>query len=86
VNRIIGLIFYEATLDAERYINEKLNPFFVNLAPAKEMFGYFMQDSTSPHTANEIVRTLRGMFGKLNGEEELLSRVCGPLGPQSKPL
>jgi hypothetical protein len=43
---IIGLTFYEGTLDAERYSNEILIPFFVNLAPAEERFGYFMEDST----------------------------------------
>jgi hypothetical protein len=27
-----------------------LKPFFINLAPAEEKFGYFMQDSATPHT------------------------------------
>jgi hypothetical protein len=40
-NRIIRPIFYEGTLDAE---HEILNPFFINLAPAEEIFGYSMQD------------------------------------------
>jgi hypothetical protein len=35
-NRISGPIFYEGTLDAQRYINEIHNPFFDNLAPAEE--------------------------------------------------
>jgi hypothetical protein len=51
--RIIGQIFYEGTLDAQPYINEILNPFFINLAPAEEKFVYFMQDSMTPHTAKE---------------------------------
>jgi hypothetical protein len=37
-NRIIGPIFYEGTLDAEGYINEILNPLFVDLPPAEERF------------------------------------------------
>jgi hypothetical protein len=45
-NRIIGPMFYEGTFDAQRYINEILNPFFINLAPAEERFGYLMEDST----------------------------------------
>jgi hypothetical protein len=49
-NRIIGPIFYEGTLDTQRYINELLNPFFVNLAPADERFNYFMQDGATPHS------------------------------------
>jgi hypothetical protein len=47
---ITGPIIYEATLDAKRYIKEILNPFFINLAPAEERFGYFMQDGATPHT------------------------------------
>jgi hypothetical protein len=35
-NRITGPILNEGTLDSQRYINEILNPFFVNLSPAEE--------------------------------------------------
>jgi hypothetical protein len=45
--RIIGLIFYEGTLDAQRNINEILNPFFFNLAPAEKRSGYFTQDGAT---------------------------------------
>jgi hypothetical protein len=47
---IIVLIFYEGTLDAEQYINELSNPFFVNLAAAEERFGYLMQDGVTTRT------------------------------------
>jgi hypothetical protein len=62
-NCIIGPIIYEGTPEAQRYINEILNPFFVNLAPVEERFGYFMYDSATPHTANESIRALRGVCG-----------------------
>jgi hypothetical protein len=45
----IGPIFYEGT-HAQRYINKILHPFFINLAPKQEIFGYFMQDGATPHT------------------------------------
>jgi hypothetical protein len=61
-NRIIGPLFYEGTLDAQRCSNEILNQFFVNLAPGEERFGYFMQDGATPHTANETVRDYAGCF------------------------
>jgi hypothetical protein len=32
-----------------------LNPFFVNLPPAEERFGYFMQDGATAHTAKETI-------------------------------
>jgi hypothetical protein len=35
-NCIFGPIFYEGILDAQRYINQILNSFFFNLAPAEE--------------------------------------------------
>jgi hypothetical protein len=41
---IAQTVSLEGTLEAEQYINEVLNPFFINLAPAEERFGYFMQD------------------------------------------
>ncbi|PNF40314.1 hypothetical protein B7P43_G05786 [Cryptotermes secundus] len=39
-----------------------LNPFFVNLAPAKERFVYFTQDGATPytHAAKETIRALQG--------------------------
>jgi hypothetical protein len=43
-NRVTEHKFYEGIHDAQRYINEMLNPFFVNLAPTQERSGYFMQD------------------------------------------
>jgi hypothetical protein len=49
-NRITGPIFYDGTPDTQRYINEIVNPFFVNLAPAEERFAYFMQDGATPHS------------------------------------
>jgi hypothetical protein len=69
-------------LDAERYINEIINPFFVNLAPAEERYGYFMQDGVTPQTAKETIRALRGVFGKLNGKDRNIRKgVCPPRSP-----
>jgi hypothetical protein len=73
---------YEGTFDAQRSINEILNPFFVNLATAEEKFGYFMQRSATPHTANETIPALHSVFRELMGRTELLARVCGPLDTQ----
>jgi hypothetical protein len=61
-NCITGPICYEGPIDAQRYINEILNPVFVNLAPAEEILGYFMQDSATAHTANELSQASRGVF------------------------
>jgi hypothetical protein len=77
-NRIIGPIFYEETLDAQRYINGILNP------PAEERFGYCMQDGATPHTAKETILALRGVFGELNGEDRIITKGLWP--PRSPDL
>jgi hypothetical protein len=70
----VSLIYYEGILDAERDINEILNPFFINLAPAEEGYGYFMQDGMTPHTAKETIWVLCGIFGEINGENRIISK------------
>jgi hypothetical protein len=56
-NRIIRPKFYEGTLDPEGYINGILNTFFVDLAPAEQRFGYFIDDSThSQRNYSSIMR------------------------------
>jgi hypothetical protein len=61
-NRIIGPIFYKVPFDAQRYISVILNPFFVDLSHAEKRFGYSMHDGAIPHTANETIRELRGVW------------------------
>ncbi|PNF19933.1 hypothetical protein B7P43_G11471, partial [Cryptotermes secundus] len=65
-NRITGPIIYKGTLDAQRYINEILNPFCVNLESTEERFGYFMQDSATsvvyannPHDLEALKQNIR---------------------------
>jgi hypothetical protein len=81
----MGPIFSEGILHSQRYINEILNPFFVNLAPAEERFSYFIQDGATPHTAKESIRALRGAFGEINGEDRISSKgLWPPRSPRSK--
>jgi hypothetical protein len=37
------------------------------LAPAKERFGYIIQNGANPHTAKETIQALRIVFGEFNG-------------------
>jgi hypothetical protein len=82
--RIIGPIFYEGTLDVQLYINEILNTFFSNLAPAEYRISYFMQEGATPHTAKETIRELRGAFGEINGEDMIIRKGLWP--PRSPDL
>jgi hypothetical protein len=34
-----------------------------------------MQDGATPYTANVTIRALRGMFGAINGEDIIISKV-----------
>jgi hypothetical protein len=47
----IGSTFYEGNLDAERYINEILNPYYVNFATAEEI----SSDSTHSYGNNPSI-------------------------------
>jgi hypothetical protein len=52
--------------------------FVVNLAPAEERFGYFIQDGTTPRAAKETTRVLRCVFGEFNGQDRIISKVLWP--------
>jgi hypothetical protein len=54
------------------------------LTPAEERLGYFMQDGVIPHTANETIQALRGVFGEINGEDKIISKGLWP--PRSPDL
>jgi hypothetical protein len=85
-NLVIGPIFYERTLDIEQYINEILNQFFVNLAPAEERVVNFMQDGANPLTAMETILALPGVFGEFNGEDRILIKsLWRPRYPDPNP-
>jgi hypothetical protein len=65
-------------------MNEIIN--FSLILHAEERFGSFMQDGATPHTAQETIRVLRGVFGEIMGRIELLVRVCWrPTSPDLNP-
>jgi hypothetical protein len=77
-NRNNGPIFYDGTLDTQQYINKILNTFFVNLAPAEERFGYFMQNGATRHTEKGTIQALCSWFGKINGDDRIISKGLWP--------
>jgi hypothetical protein len=62
-HRIIGPIFYEDTVNAARYMNNILSPFFTELAKEERLYGVFQQDSATAHTAYTSFGTLQEVFG-----------------------
>jgi hypothetical protein len=77
-NRIIGPIFYEGTLVAQRYINETINFSLIWHLLKKDWVILCKTARIHTHTAKENIRALRGVFGELMGRIELLARVCWP--------
>ena len=61
--RILGPIFFEGILNSQKYVEEILNPFFSNLSEAEQMYGFFMQDGATAHTAGTSITALRDVYG-----------------------
>lgn len=60
--RIIGPIFFRETINADRYIDLILRPFFQELTEEERSNGYFMQDNATAHTANRSMEVIREVF------------------------
>ncbi|PSN43843.1 hypothetical protein C0J52_11885 [Blattella germanica] len=56
--RIIGPIFFQDTINAQRYRALTLVP----LSDDEKLNGYFQQDSATAHTANESINKINDVF------------------------
>jgi hypothetical protein len=72
-SRIVGPIFFENTINSERYVTDILGPFFDSITEEKKRHGYFMQDGATAHTATYSINALNEMF-----ENRLISRGLWP--------
>jgi hypothetical protein len=54
--RITGPIFYNNTVNAARYMNNNLSPFFAELTEEERLYGVFQQDSATAHINLEALR------------------------------
>lgn len=77
--RIIGPIFFNETINADRYRRQILDTFLNQLDDIELTTGYFQQDGASAHTARETLAYLEEFFG-----ERLISRGLYP--PRSPDL
>jgi hypothetical protein len=56
------------------------------LAPAEERVDSFMQDGATPHTAKEAIEALCRVFGKINGEDRIITKgLWAPRTPDLNP-
>jgi hypothetical protein len=61
--RIIGPIFFNETITAERYRNQILKVFINQLHEDELQTGYFQQDGAPPHVAHQTINYLQEFFG-----------------------
>lgn len=79
--RIIGPIFFEETINAERYRTLILAEFLRQLHDDELQTGYFQQDGATAHTANTTLNYLREFYG-----DRLISKnVWPPRSPDLTP-
>lgn len=80
--RIIGPIFFNDTVTAERYRTDILEPFINQLDDDELRTGYFQQDGAPAHVARNTLQYLQEFFG-----ERLLSKDRFPTrSPDLTPL
>jgi hypothetical protein len=52
--KVIGPIFYDYTVNAVRYVNNILRPFFAELTEEERLYGVFQHGSATAHMAHVI--------------------------------
>lgn len=62
--RIVSPIFFNDTINSERYCSVILQPFIAQLSDQEQQIGYFQQDGATAHTANNSMRFLQNVFGQ----------------------
>lgn len=61
--RIVGPIFFNGTINAQRYCTDILYPFIGELELSEILNGHFQQDSATAHTARVSMALLADVFG-----------------------
>lgn len=75
--RLIGPIFFEGTITAERYQNNILQPFIDQQDDEELQHGYFQQDNARPHVARTTMEFLRQFYDeRLISQDRYPPRSC----------
>ena len=78
-SRIIGPIFFDSTVNSDRYIKNIFVPFSEQLTASEKQRTWFQQDGANAHTARATMTAVRKVFG-----ERVISRDLWP--PRSPDL
>jgi len=80
-SRIVGPIFFEETINSERYCTAILQPFVNQLSEFERQNGYFQQDGATAHTSNQSMRFLSDVF-----DDRIISKgIWPPRSPDLSP-
>jgi hypothetical protein len=61
--RLVVPIFYYDTVNAARYVNNILCPFFVDVTDEERLYGVLQQDTATAYMAHANLEALRKVFG-----------------------
>jgi hypothetical protein len=61
--RIVGPVFFNKTINCERYMQVILRQLFPELTDKERLYGWFQQDSATTHNTRISVQTLSNAFG-----------------------
>jgi inhibitor of nuclear factor kappa-B kinase subunit alpha len=60
--RIVGSVFFNETINCERYVQGILGQFFSELTEEERLYGWFQQDSATDHTTRMAMKALSDVF------------------------
>jgi hypothetical protein len=61
--RIVGCVFFNKTINCERYVRVILRQFFSELTEEERLYGGYQQDSATAHTTHISIQALSDVFG-----------------------
>jgi hypothetical protein len=64
VSRVTGPMFYEETINSDRYVRQMLQQVFTQLIDEEKCYGYLKQDSETVHMIKHSMETWNRVFGK----------------------
>lgn len=79
--RIIGPIFFQETINSERYMENILRPFFDQLTERERAFATFQQDSATAHTAKITLQKIQEVFQ----DRVITNNIWPPRSPDLTP-
>jgi hypothetical protein len=79
--KTVGPVFFNETINCERYVQIILGQFFSELTEEERLYGWFQQDSATARTARMSMQALSNVFGDRNISSDILPESSPDLKP-----